>query len=80
MTDIQLNPDGGLRHFLSLEEMPPALLKEILDTAQALHNASQMQVRKLPLLRGKTVVNLFFEPSTRTRTTFELTLCGCRQH
>jgi len=47
-------------------------LTEILDTAESFAGMSEQQVKKVPLLRGKTIVNLFFENSTRTRTTFEL--------
>ena len=69
---IQLDSQGRLRHFLGIEGLKRALLIEILDTATSLLSVSEKNVKKVPLLRGKTVVNLFFEPSTRTRTTFEL--------
>ncbi len=72
MSDVQLTPDGRLRHFLHISGLGPKRLTEILDTAESLRNAAEMRVHKLPLLRGKTVLNLFFEPSTRTRTSFEL--------
>ncbi|MDJ0653090.1 MAG: aspartate carbamoyltransferase catalytic subunit [Xanthomonadales bacterium] len=72
MAELQLRPDGRLRHFLSIEGLNQPLLSEVLDTAESFRKAAFQQVRKLPLLRGKTVINLFFEPSTRTRTTFEL--------
>ena len=72
MRNLQLGADGGLRHFLTIEGLDRALLTEILDTAESVREAVHRRVRKLPLLRGKTVINLFFEPSTRTRTTFEL--------
>ncbi|MDE0153304.1 MAG: aspartate carbamoyltransferase catalytic subunit [Gammaproteobacteria bacterium] len=68
----QLDEEGRLRHFLTIEGLPTALLEEILSTAQSFHTASDQAARKVPLLRGKTIVNLFFEASTRTRTTFEL--------
>ncbi len=68
----QIDEQGRLRHFLSVEGLPASLLEEILDTAQSFHVASDQAARKVPLLRGKTIVNLFFEASTRTRTTFEL--------
>jgi aspartate carbamoyltransferase catalytic subunit len=61
-----------LRHLLDIESLKPAQLIELLDTAETLRELSARGSRKLPLLRGKTVVNLFFEASTRTRTTFEL--------
>ena len=69
---IQLTDSGQLRHFLTIEGLPASLLTEILDTADSFISMEQQSVKKVPLLRGKTVVNLFFEPSTRTRTTFEL--------
>ncbi len=72
MTDPQLGPGGRLRHFLTIDGLDRAMLTEILDTAESVREAAVQRVRKLPLLRGKTVINLFFEPSTRTRTTFEL--------
>lgn len=69
-SSIQLANDGQLKHFLTIEGLPPLLLEEILNRAeQFLSNKSQ---NKSPVLRGKTVMNLFFENSTRTRTTFEL--------
>ena len=71
-SDPQLDPGGRLRHLLSLDEMPSELVTELLDTAEAIAAATGGKVKKLPLLRGRTVVNLFFEPSTRTRTSFEL--------
>jgi aspartate carbamoyltransferase catalytic subunit len=52
--------------------LPAGLIGELLDTAEAIAAATGGKVKKLPILRGRTVVNLFFEPSTRTRTSFEL--------
>jgi aspartate carbamoyltransferase catalytic subunit len=72
MTDLQFGADGQLRHLLTLEGLPRSLLLELLDTAQAIAAATGGKVKKLPLLRGRTVVNLFFETSTRTRTSFDL--------
>ena len=69
---IQLTEQGKLKHFLTIEGLDKALLTEILDTAESFIGLSGQQVKKVPLLRGKTIVNLFFENSTRTRTTFEL--------
>ena len=69
---LQLNEHGQLRHFLTTEGLSKALLTEILDTADSFVSVGRQAVKKVPLLRGKTVVNLFFENSTRTRTTFEL--------
>ncbi|WP_404415804.1 aspartate carbamoyltransferase catalytic subunit [Marinospirillum sp.] len=70
--DVQLTADGQLKHFLSISGLPKALLTEILDTAESFANMGEQSVKKVPLLRGKTLVNLFFENSTRTRATFEL--------
>lgn len=69
---LQLNYQGQLRHFLSLDGLPRELLTEILDTADSFLEVGARAVKKVPLLRGKTVCNVFFENSTRTRTTFEL--------
>lgn len=69
---VQLDDQGRLRHFLSIEDLPRALLVDILDNAERFAVVGDRAVKSVPLLRGKTVVNLFFEPSTRTRTTFEL--------
>jgi aspartate carbamoyltransferase catalytic subunit len=70
--NLQIRDDGRLCHFLSIEGLNHGLLKEILDTAESFAGVTQQSVKKVPLLRGKTIVNLFFEASTRTRTTFEL--------
>lgn len=59
-------------HFLTLNGMAKETLVEILDTAESFINFGQREIKKVPLLTGKTVVNLFFEDSTRTRTTFEI--------
>ena len=69
---LQFNEKGRLRHFLTTEGLPKSLLVEILDAAESFAGVQDQAVKKVPLLRGKTVVNLFFEASTRTRTTFEL--------
>ncbi len=69
---MQLTEGGRLKHFLSIEGLPRNLLVEILDTAESFAGVKDQAVKKVPLLRGKTIVNLFFEASTRTRTTFEL--------
>ncbi len=69
---VQFDARGKLRHFLTLHGMPRSTLLGILDTAESFISFGQREIRKVPLLRGKTLVNLFFEPSTRTRTTFEI--------
>ena len=68
----QLNKHGELIHLLSIEGLPPAVLTQILDTAGTFLSVHEREVKKVPLLRGKSVFNLFFENSTRTRTTFEI--------
>lgn len=69
---LQLTETGRLKHFLTIEGLSKELLTEILDTAESFAGMSEHQVKKVPLMRGKTIINLFFENSTRTRTTFEL--------
>ncbi len=71
-TDLQLTPGGRLRHFLDIEGLSRELLTEILDTAESFTSVTDRSIKKVPILRGKTVANLFFEASTRTRSTFEL--------
>ncbi len=68
----QLNRHGELRHLLSIEGLPRDVLLHIMDTAQGFMSFGEREVKKVPLLRGKSVFNLFFENSTRTRTTFEI--------
>jgi aspartate carbamoyltransferase catalytic subunit len=68
----QLNAHGELIHLLSIEGLPRAVLSQILDTASTFLSVNDRDVKKVPLLRGKSVFNLFFENSTRTRTTFEI--------
>ena len=70
--NTQLDEHGRLRHFLSIEGLSRSLLVEVLDNAERFAPVGERAVKKVPLLRGRTVVNLFFEPSTRTRSTFEL--------
>ena len=71
-TDLQLTASGRLRHFLDIEGLSRELLTEILDTAESFTSVTDRSIKKVPILRGKTVANLFFEASTRTRSTFEL--------
>jgi aspartate carbamoyltransferase catalytic subunit len=68
----QLNKNGELIHLLSTEGLPKSILEQVLDTAANFVSVSDREVKKIPLLRGKSVFNLFFENSTRTRTTFEI--------
>ena len=68
----QLTREGRLRHLLSIEGLPAQILVQILDTAGSFVSVTDREVKKVPLLRGRSTFNLFFEPSTRTRTTFEI--------
>src|SRR5574343_367558 len=72
MLNPQLNKHGELQHLLSIEGLPKSILNHILDTASTFLSVNDREVKKVPLLRGKSVFNLFFENSTRTRTTFEI--------
>ncbi len=73
-SQLQLNNQGELTHLLTLESLSKEHILHILDTAQQFVavSDSDREVKKVPLLRGKNVFNLFFENSTRTRTTFEI--------
>jgi len=68
----QLGKNRELQHLLTTEGLPAAILLQILDTAKTFVGVTERDVKKVPLLRGKSIFNLFFEPSTRTRTTFEI--------
>ncbi|HUP93010.1 MAG TPA: aspartate carbamoyltransferase catalytic subunit [Solimonas sp.] len=70
--DLQLDSSGNLRHLLTLEGLSRQHLLRILDKAAEFQGATRGADKKLQHLRGRTIVNLFFEASTRTRTTFEL--------
>jgi aspartate carbamoyltransferase catalytic subunit len=70
--NIQLNEQGRLRHFLTIDGLSRDLLTQILDTAESFAALPGRPVKKVPALRGRIITNLFFENSTRTRTTFEL--------
>jgi len=69
---LQFDATGRLRHFLTIDGLSREFLVRLMDVAESFGSVTEQQVKKVPLLRGKTVVNLFFENSTRTRTTFEL--------
>ncbi|MBK7079868.1 MAG: aspartate carbamoyltransferase catalytic subunit [Betaproteobacteria bacterium] len=72
MRNPQLNANGELTHLLTLEGLPAEVIRHILDTAVPFTSIAERDVKKVPLLRGRSVFNLFFENSTRTRTTFEI--------
>ena len=73
MNNPQLNKQGELQHLLSTEGLPARILFDILNRASAFVDvAGRGEIKKVPLLHGKSVFNIFFENSTRTRTTFEI--------
>jgi aspartate carbamoyltransferase catalytic subunit len=61
-----------MKHLLGIENLSADEILEILDTAESLQEVSSRPIKKVPTLRGKTIINLFFEASTRTRTSFEI--------
>jgi aspartate carbamoyltransferase catalytic subunit len=69
---LQVGADGRLKHLLTTEGLPAELIRHILDTADQFVSVSEREVKKVPILRGKSIFNVFFEGSTRTRTTFEI--------
>jgi aspartate carbamoyltransferase catalytic subunit len=61
-----------VRHLLSINDVSPEQIQEIFETAADMHDVQRREVKKLPALRGRTVINMFFEDSTRTRSSFEI--------
>ncbi len=70
--NLQLSRTGEMRHLLTIEGLPKQVIYDVLDAAESFMPVTKRDVKKVPLLRGKTIFNLFFESSTRTRTTFEI--------
>jgi aspartate carbamoyltransferase catalytic subunit len=68
----QLDQNGNLKHLLTTEGLPRRIIEQILETADQFVSVGDREVKKVPILRGKSIFNLFFENSTRTRTTFEI--------
>ena len=68
----QTSPGHTRQHLLSVHDLSTDRIREILETAAQMHAVQRREVKKLPTLRGRTVVNLFFEDSTRTRSSFEI--------
>jgi aspartate carbamoyltransferase catalytic subunit len=60
------------KDLLGIDDLTPDEIYRVLDTAEAMREIGERPIKKVPTLRGKTVVNLFYEPSTRTRTSFEI--------
>ena len=61
-----------MKHLLSVDDLDVDTIQEIFSTAADMHDVQSRSVKKLPALRGRTVVNMFFEDSTRTRSSFEI--------
>lgn len=61
-----------MKHLLSIADLSRDEIGEIMDTAISMHDVQRRQVKKLPTLRGRTIINFFFEDSTRTRSSFEI--------
>jgi aspartate carbamoyltransferase catalytic subunit len=73
MNNPQLNSNGELQHLLTTDGLPVHIMRDILDkAAEFVSVAEGREIKKVPLLHGKSVFNIFFENSTRTRTTFEI--------
>ena len=70
--NLQLNDNGDLHHLLAIEGLPKRIIERILDTAESFVGINEREVKVVPLLRGKSIFKIFFENSTRTRTTFEI--------
>ncbi len=67
-----MNTTFNRKHLLGIRELEPGEITHLLDTAETFRDVSRREIKKVPALRGRTVINLFFEPSTRTRTSFEI--------
>ena len=70
--DTGMNSRFARKHLLGIRELDADEITHLLDTAETFRDISQREIKKVPALRGRTVINLFFEPSTRTRTSFEI--------
>jgi aspartate carbamoyltransferase catalytic subunit len=71
---MSTKPDNAfaLKHLLGIRGLSAREITQVLDTADSFRDISRREIKKVPALRGRTVINLFFEPSTRTRTSFEI--------
>ncbi len=71
-SENDLSANFNLKHLLGIRELSVEQITHLLDTAETFRDVSKREIKKVPALRGRTVINLFFEPSTRTRTSFEI--------
>src|ERR1700704_7030170 len=60
------------KHLLGIRDLSAGEITHLLDTAEEFRDISRREIKKVPALRGRTIINLFFEPSTRTRISFEI--------
>src|SRR2546430_5514463 len=67
-----MSTNFNLKHLLGIRELSAEQIVHLLDTAESFRDISKREIKKVPALRGRTIINLFFEPSTRTRTSFEI--------
>src|SRR2546426_7838400 len=67
-----MSTNFNLKHLLGIRELSADQITHLLDTADSFRDISKREIKKVPALRGRTVINLFFEASTRTRTSFEI--------
>jgi len=67
-----MQPVFTRKHLLGIRELSAGEITYLLDTAETFRDVSRREIKKVPALRGRTIINLFFEPSTRTRTSFEI--------
>jgi len=67
-----MSTNFNLKHLLGIRELSADQITHLLDTAETFLDVSKREIKKVPALRGRTVINLFFEASTRTRTSFEI--------
>ena len=72
MTNQIISNNSKINHLISTDDLNYELIIKIFDMAESFFKIGQRDIKKIPLLRGKTICNLFFENSTRTRTTFEI--------
>ena len=76
--DVQFDADGQLRHLLTIDGLNAKTIIEILDTAESFISIGQRQIRKVPLLHGRTVVNLFLSPVPARKPRLRLPPSACR--
>jgi len=69
---LEAQPVWSRRHLLDLDDFSPAEIETVLDTADAMKEVMGREVPRVPALRGRTIITVFYEPSTRTRASFEL--------